>query len=74
MQELNERQKEKIGEICRNFGLPILLLFGSQVSGKTHGESDIDLAFAAPDRKQFSLPFVGEFCGKKLSGNQTVVG
>lgn len=46
MQELSEMQKEKIGEICRSFGVTILLLFGSQISGKTNEESDIDLAFA----------------------------
>lgn len=47
MLELSERQKDKIVEICRNFGVKILLLFGSQIGGKIHKESDIDLAFAS---------------------------
>lgn len=51
--EIQERQKNKIIEICRQFGVKILLLFGSQVSQKTHKESDIDLAFAS----QHSLDF-----------------
>jgi predicted nucleotidyltransferase len=46
MFEISEKQKEKISEVCRRFGISVLLLFGSQVSGKTHSESDIDLAFA----------------------------
>lgn len=46
MLELKELQKQKIEQICRDFRVSILLLFGSQVSGKTTKESDIDLAFA----------------------------
>jgi len=44
--DIKENQKNKIAEICDSFGVEILLLFGSQVFGKTHKESDIDLAFA----------------------------
>lgn len=47
MLQLSHKQKGKIAEICKKFGAEILLLFGSQVSNKTHRESDIDLAFAA---------------------------
>lgn len=45
MIEISEKQKEKIARICRSFGVKILLLFGSQISGKIHKESDFDLAF-----------------------------
>lgn len=54
MLELKERQKEKIAEICRRFGVKILLLFGSQVSGQTHKESDVDLAFASSKQLDFN--------------------
>ena len=53
MFQLEEKQKQKIAEICRYFGVEILLLFGSQVSGKIHKESDIDLAFASNHRLDF---------------------
>lgn len=47
MLELTEAQKQGIAEICRSYGVKLLLLFGSQVAGKTHRESDVDLAFSA---------------------------
>jgi len=53
MFKVSEKQKEKIIEVCRRFGVDVLLLFGSQVSGKTHAESDIDLAFAGRRRLSF---------------------
>jgi len=45
MFNLSEIQKKKIEEICRRYGVQILLLFGSQIANKTTQESDIDLAF-----------------------------
>jgi len=37
--------KEKIEEIAKKHGLKLLLLFGSQASGKTHKFSDFDFGF-----------------------------
>ena len=53
MFQLEEKQKQKIAEMCQNFGVTLLLLFGSQVSGKIHEESDIDLAFASNHHLSF---------------------
>lgn len=41
--EITEKQKKKIAEIAEKYGLKLVLLFGSQVHGKTHAESDIDI-------------------------------
>ena len=35
----------KVKRIARKYHLRILIMFGSQVQGKTHKESDLDLAF-----------------------------
>ena len=37
-----------IAEVCRAAGLDLLVVHGSQVSGATHAESDIDLGFVKP--------------------------
>lgn len=36
--------KKKIREIAEKYGLKLVLLFGSQASGKTHFASDFDIA------------------------------
>ncbi|MDP2909562.1 MAG: nucleotidyltransferase domain-containing protein [bacterium] len=43
--EIAEKQKKKIEEIARKYGLRLVLLFGSRVSGRTHKESDYDVAY-----------------------------
>jgi predicted nucleotidyltransferase len=40
-----EEIKPKIKMLAEKYGLSLVLLFGSQVTGKTHPKSDIDLAF-----------------------------
>lgn len=42
-----DKIKPQIKELAEKYGLSLVLLFGSQVSGKTHKESDYDFAFAA---------------------------
>ena len=42
---ISEKQKEKIREIAEKYELRLILLFGSQSSGRTHKESDFDIAF-----------------------------
>src|SRR3989344_4507986 len=37
--------KSAAKEIAGKYGLSLVLLFGSQVTGKTHKESDIDIAY-----------------------------
>lgn len=41
---LAKNQKEKIASIAKKRGLDLVLLFGSQASGKTHFASDFDVA------------------------------
>lgn len=40
-----KKQLKKIREIAKKYHLRMILLFGSQAEGKTHKESDIDVAF-----------------------------
>lgn len=41
---VSRKQKARIDEIARAYGLRLVLQFGSQVSGKVHQRSDIDIA------------------------------
>lgn len=43
----NEANNKKIKEIAEKYDLELVLLFGSQASGKTHFASDIDIAVLA---------------------------
>ncbi len=43
--EISEKQKQKIEEIAKKYSLKLVLLFGSQADGRTHKESDFDLAY-----------------------------
>lgn len=40
-----EKIKSKIAELAKKYGLSLVLLFGSQITGKTHKGSDIDIAY-----------------------------
>lgn len=46
MVEVSSEKNKQIAAVCRKFGVKVLLLFGSQLEGKIHSESDIDVAFA----------------------------
>jgi len=43
--EISEKQKQKIEEVAKKYRLKLVLLFGSRVTGKTHKESDFDVAY-----------------------------
>lgn len=45
--DITDAQRQAIQDIATRYHLTLILLFGSQVRGKTHRESDIDLAYAA---------------------------
>lgn len=45
--------KPKIAEIAEKHGLNLVVLFGSQATGKTHKESDIDIAYAGDKKLTF---------------------
>lgn len=42
--------KKKIAELAKRYDITLVVLFGSQVSGFTHKESDVDIAYMS-DRK-----------------------
>lgn len=48
-----ELDKNKIAEIAKRYNLSLVVLFGSQVSGFTHKESDVDVAFLSDDKISF---------------------
>lgn len=41
---IDKEKKEKVEKLARDYGLGLVLLFGSAVSGRTHQGSDIDIA------------------------------
>lgn len=45
MIKLNQKQKEELKKVAEKYGLKLLVLFGSSVTGKTHKESDLDVAY-----------------------------
>jgi predicted nucleotidyltransferase len=45
---------DRVSTVCRTHGVRLLLQFGSTVSGRTHGTSDVDLAVLL-DRRPASL-------------------
>ena len=40
-----ENIKPKIAKLAEKYGLSLVLLFGSQATGKTHPRSDVDIAY-----------------------------
>lgn len=40
-----EKIKPGIAELAKKYGLSLVLLFGSQTIGKTHAQSDVDVAY-----------------------------
>lgn len=52
--------KNKIKKIAQKYGLKIVLLFGSQAKGRSHPQSDLDLAFY-PQKKVDEQKLYEEF-------------
>lgn len=44
---MTEADKRKIYEIAQKHDLALIVLFGSQATGETHGKSDVDIGFRA---------------------------
>ncbi|MFB6181694.1 MAG: nucleotidyltransferase domain-containing protein [Candidatus Magasanikbacteria bacterium] len=51
--ELNQKQEEKIKELAEKYNINFFILFGSQVDGRTHSESDVDIGFEAEEKLEF---------------------
>lgn len=56
--------REEIKKIAKKYNLKLILLFGSRVKGKTHKESDVDLAFLPEEKISFRQGILlnTEFC------------
>ena len=48
-----DKIKPQIKDLAEKYGLSLLMLFGSQVTGKTHKESDFDVAYLADKKLSF---------------------
>src|SRR3990167_4676309 len=44
--EFTEIQRQEIAKMAEKYGLSLVVLFGSQATGKTHARSDIDIGVA----------------------------
>lgn len=51
--ELNQKQEDKIEELAEKYDINFFILFGSQVDGRTHSESDVDIGFEAEEKLEF---------------------
>lgn len=60
-----EKFKPEIGEIAKKHGLKLVVLYGSQASGKTKKNSDIDIAVLGERKIDFKkhIDLIGEFTG-----------
>lgn len=45
MIDINQTQEKALGELANKYDLKLIILFGSQVNGRIHQESDYDIAF-----------------------------
>ena len=48
-----EAIKPKIAKLAEKYGTTLVVLFGSQVTGHTHKESDVDVAYDADTKLSF---------------------
>ena len=65
--EIKTRSKE-IGEIARKYGLDLVVLFGSQATGRTHPKSDVDIGYTASQRLALETQFKIETDISRLLG------
>jgi predicted nucleotidyltransferase len=58
--EITNKMKNEIRRLTEKNGLDLVVLFGSQATGKTHSKSDVDIAILA--RKELdTISLMGEF-------------
>ncbi|MBU6431311.1 MAG: nucleotidyltransferase domain-containing protein [Patescibacteria group bacterium] len=48
-----DKIKPRIKELAEKYGLSLMMLFGSQVTGKTHKDSDFDIAYLSDKKLSF---------------------
>jgi predicted nucleotidyltransferase len=44
------QEKQYIARIAQKYSLELILLFGSQATGRTHGQSDFDVAYLSKQK------------------------
>lgn len=54
MIEITTGKREMIKKIADKYELGLILLFGSQITGKTHKESDFDVAYLSDKKLSFA--------------------
>lgn len=50
-------KKEELTKIAEKYGLNLLVLFGSQATGKTHPKSDVDIGYTANGQLELNTRF-----------------
>jgi len=58
--EITEDQKQSIATLARKHGLSLVVLFGSQATGKTHKESDVDIGVIAGEHFDYREAYAVE--------------
>ena len=63
MLTITEKIKKELDQVRAKYGLSLILLHGSQIDGKTHPESDIDLAILPKDNDFDLVGLISELIG-----------
>jgi predicted nucleotidyltransferase len=65
-------KKKDLAEIAEKYGLDMVVLFGSQATGRTHSKSDVDIGFTAPEHLELKTRFEIETLISKVLGRDDV--
>lgn len=70
--KISEKQQKRIDELAKKYHLKLILLFGSRATGKTHKESDFDVAYLPSSNLSFdeetdiNFQFIGIFSHDRI--------
>lgn len=70
--DITPKQSERINAIASNYGLELVLLFGSRVGGKVHKESDFDVAYVSKKKLDFEQEYHLNYEFTKVFGHDEV--
>ncbi|MEX1112287.1 MAG: nucleotidyltransferase domain-containing protein [Candidatus Andersenbacteria bacterium] len=69
--QISKEQQNTIATVAKEHGLKLIVLYGSQAAGKTHAESDVDIAVLADKELSYEEMFViEEKIGKAINQSQ----
>lgn len=57
IKKLLREKQEEIAKIAKNYDLDMVVLFGSQATGRTHPKSDIDIGYTSQMRLELDTRF-----------------